>query len=380
MAPLRIIQVVHAFEPQVGGIETHVQELSLALARRGAEVVVHTASPSRASDAPLAAQVDARLSKAGVIVKRHFAVKFPLFSSLIWIPGLPIFIALERGDAVCAHGFGALAPICAAIGAALSGKPFYWTIHGLPRFRGLFGSLALGLYRTLLAPFGFVLSRKIIAVSSPVADGLREMGVRNEVVIIPNGISERFLDAAAPFSPPSPFTIQFVGRLDASKGVRLLAHAFIAFHARHAESRLRFIGPDEGERAGLERYAKENGLSFEFIQARSVDLPALYSSASVTVLPSEYEGFGLCMLESWACGTPALSTPVGAAPQFIQAAFGPRANRFLFKDEQELVERLEAVYSARPAERRAWASAARVALSAYHWDAVAKQTLDALKI
>ncbi len=385
--PLRIIEVVHAFEPRVGGIETHVQELSLALARAGAQVVVHTARPgmlcggSSPAIARQVADVDARLAGEGVIVKRHFAISLPVFSSLVWMPGLPLFIMLEKGDAVMAHGYGALTPFCASIGSLLSGKRFFWTIHGLPRFGGSFGRLALFLYSALLAPIPFALARKLIAVSEPVADGLREMGVRKETAVIPNGISSQFLDFKNKegHHPSAPFTILFVGRLDRSKGVRMLARAFSAFHARHPGSRLRYVGPDEGERAGLEKYAKENQFPVEFAQMPVGQMPAVYSSASLTVLPSEYEGFGLCILESWACGTPALSTAVGAAPLFTQSAFGPRAGEFLFRDEKELLERMEALYSTLPSERHLWTARARHALSAYGWDAVAKKTLDVIR-
>ncbi|VVB57130.1 D-inositol-3-phosphate glycosyltransferase [uncultured archaeon] len=374
--PLRVIEVVHAFEPRIGGIETHVRELGLAFARQNVEVVVHTAH------APGDKEVDALLAGRGVRVKRHFAIQFPFFSSLVWMPGLPLFVALERGDMVCAHGFGALAPVCAAIGAKLSGRPFYWTIHGLPRFRGSFGRIALSLYSALLAPIGLWASRKLIAVSEPVAAGLRERGVRKDIAVIPNGISKQFLEfrkEEAPLRPTSLFTVLFVGRLDRSKGVRSLARAFAAFHARHADSVLRFVGPDEGERAWLESYAKENRLPVQFEQVPTLQMPGVYSSAAVTVLPSEYEGFGLCMLESWACGTPALSTAVGAAPGFVQTAFGPRAGEFLFRDEKELDARLEAVHAASAPERRLWAERARRALSAYGWDEVAKKTLETIR-
>ncbi|MGB3612998.1 MAG: glycosyltransferase, partial [Elainellaceae cyanobacterium] len=53
------------------------------------------------------------------------------------------------------------------------------------------------------------------------------------------------------------------------------------------------------------------------------DLPTAYQAADLTVMPSQaLEGFGLVILESLACGTPALCTPVGGMPEII-SGFSP---------------------------------------------------------
>ena len=47
-------------------------------------------------------------------------------------------------------------------------------------------------------------------------------------------------------------------------------------------------------------------------------LPVAYQAADLTVVPSQYlEGFGLILLESLACGTPVMSTPVGGMPEVL---------------------------------------------------------------
>lgn len=53
-------------------------------------------------------------------------------------------------------------------------------------------------------------------------------------------------------------------------------------------------------------------------------LPTAYQAADLTVVPSQsLEGFGLVLLESLACGTPVLCTPVGGMPEVIQE-FSPQ--------------------------------------------------------
>lgn len=47
-------------------------------------------------------------------------------------------------------------------------------------------------------------------------------------------------------------------------------------------------------------------------------LPIAYQAADLTVVPSQsLEGFGLILVESLACGTPALCTPVGGMPEVV---------------------------------------------------------------
>jgi glycosyltransferase involved in cell wall biosynthesis len=48
-------------------------------------------------------------------------------------------------------------------------------------------------------------------------------------------------------------------------------------------------------------------------------LPIAYQAADLSVMPSQsLEGFGLAVLESLACGTPALCTPVGGMPEILE--------------------------------------------------------------
>jgi glycosyltransferase involved in cell wall biosynthesis len=45
---------------------------------------------------------------------------------------------------------------------------------------------------------------------------------------------------------------------------------------------------------------------------------AAYRDARFSVLPSEYEAFGLVLLESLAQGTPVIASRVGGIPEFIE--------------------------------------------------------------
>lgn len=74
-------------------------------------------------------------------------------------------------------------------------------------------------------------------------------------------------------------------------------------------------------KATLEQQATELGLK-EHVKFLGFlpdnDLPIAYQAADLCVMPSQsLEGFGLTLVESLACGTPALCTPVGGMPEIL---------------------------------------------------------------
>ncbi|MCG6133913.1 MAG: glycosyltransferase family 4 protein [Nostoc sp. LLA-1] len=73
--------------------------------------------------------------------------------------------------------------------------------------------------------------------------------------------------------------------------------------------------------ATLQQQAKELGLTdnVKFLGfLPDAQLPIAYQAAELTVMPSQsFEGFGLAIIESLACGTPVLCTPVGGMPEIL---------------------------------------------------------------
>ncbi|MCF4966866.1 glycosyltransferase family 4 protein [Nostoc sp. CMAA1605] len=76
-------------------------------------------------------------------------------------------------------------------------------------------------------------------------------------------------------------------------------------------------------------------------------LPLAYQAANLTVMPSQsFEGFGLAIVESLACGTPVLCTPIGGMPEILQPfspqliTNSPETSAIAEKLEQILLEQL----------------------------------------
>ena len=80
-----------------------------------------------------------------------------------------------------------------------------------------------------------------------------------------------------------------------------------------------------GERKNLKRIkqaAKDYNLvtTFKDITVSDEELPVLYSSARCLVYTTLYEGFGLPILESMACGTPVITSDVSSMPEIAGQA------------------------------------------------------------
>jgi glycosyltransferase involved in cell wall biosynthesis len=105
----------------------------------------------------------------------------------------------------------------------------------------------------------------------------------------------------------------------------------------------------------------------------SAELVALYRRATLVVVPSLYEGFGLPAAEAMACGTPVVATRAGALPEVLAAGGGgllvpPGDAEALAKAIATLLDQPEAraeLGARAPARIRA----------AYSWPAVAARTL-----
>ena len=111
----------------------------------------------------------------------------------------------------------------------------------------------------------------------------------------------------------------YVGRLQPLKGVELALETLITMRSRGADVTLAIIGGPSGPDgpstlADLHRRVREAGVidRVRFVAPQShVTLSTWMRAASVTLVPSRSESFGLVALESSSCGTPVVASAVG---------------------------------------------------------------------
>jgi glycosyltransferase involved in cell wall biosynthesis len=166
---------------------------------------------------------------------------------------------------------------------------------------------------------------RFIAVSQYTADDLvRRAGVSaSKIDVVYHGLDPVFTQTGkgVPGPAESPYVLA-VGGVSPRKNTRRLIAAFIRWRSRgghRSAYRLLITG------TSLDREAAQNGASLPdgvslLGYVEKAQLPGLYANAAAFLYPGIYEGFGLPIIESMACGTPVVTSRTGAAPEIAGGA------------------------------------------------------------
>jgi glycosyltransferase involved in cell wall biosynthesis len=162
----------------------------------------------------------------------------------------------------------------------------------------------------------------------------------------------------------------YIGGLEGRKNIPFLLRGFAAAGLTDVE--LVLAGGSEADRAALARLAGELGIGNRvrfpgFVP--DADLPGLYAAALGFVYPSEYEGFGLQLVESMAVGCPTLASRATS----LQEVLGHGGDTFALDDPGELAGRLNRLAND-PAYRGELSERARRRSADFSWDRTAAET------
>ncbi|MFA7249992.1 MAG: glycosyltransferase family 1 protein [Dehalococcoidia bacterium] len=205
----------------------------------------------------------------------------------------------------------------------------------------------------------------IIAVSNTTkADIVEHLGVpESRVHVVYEGVDRRRFHRteARPFDFPY---VLYVGSEHPRKNLGGLFEAFALLKAsgRYPDLRLVKVGAAGGTesdfRAVTERLVQEHRLGDSFVIVDRVHddaLPAYYSGAACTVLPSLYEGFGFPAVEAMACGSPVIVSSAGSLPEIVADAgivVSPRVPEQLASAIRQLLDSPERADALRAAGSR----------------------------
>jgi glycosyltransferase involved in cell wall biosynthesis len=114
--------------------------------------------------------------------------------------------------------------------------------------------------------------------------------------------------------------ILFVGTIQPRKNLVALIEAFARILPQHKGVQLVLAGGNGWLSEPIFQAPQRLGIEDKVIFTGYVDesdKPALYAGAKLTALVSLFEGFGLPMLESMACGTPVISASTSSLPEVV---------------------------------------------------------------
>lgn len=209
----------------------------------------------------------------------------------------------------------------------------------------------------------------------------KKMGMKdNQLVFAPHAVdNERFCNGRdnmrKPFQIPGQDTIfLFSGKLEEKKNPALLLKAFISLNDPHAH--LLFVGNGLLEDS-LKKLVKENeaaiqqGIHFAGFKNQS-EMPGIYQSADILVLPSQGPGetWGLSVNEAMAAGCAVLvSDKCGCHAELVRDG----TNGYVFKsnDERQLIKLMKKMLADKNELKKMQEASKRI-IAAYSFDHVCK--------
>jgi glycosyltransferase involved in cell wall biosynthesis len=213
----------------------------------------------------------------------------------------------------------------------------------------------------------------VIAVSAALREALIEIGAPSDkITVLRNGVDTTL------FRPPADRAairaeLGFVGPTLISIGLlieRKGHHRTIAAMTKLPDFSLFIIG--EGpERDRLNALIARLGLGkrVRLLGARPhAELPLWYGAADASVLSSSREGWANVLLESMACGTPVVASPIWGNPEVVRA---PAAGVITRENSTDgIAEGVRALFAALPARE-----ATREYAEPFNWDATTEGQL-----
>jgi glycosyltransferase involved in cell wall biosynthesis len=318
----RVLILSLGYAPNVGGVETHLSDLVAHLSGHGVDVEVATLQPFTTP-----ARGPCHEELPHLTIRRYQWIgqgwffrlgRTPVLGFLYAFPAM-LMVALRsrhsRADVIYPQGLAA----GAASALVFRRRRRVIALHSDIEFSSKVANLAV---RTILASASDVLCLSERVRAQVVALGIYEDRVHR----FHNWVNvEHFRPGAEDHSGAdvpahTNFTVLFVGRLISEKGVDLALES-----ARLLEQdNVTFLFAGTGPELGRVRQYEGSLSNVRCLGPVSQqELPALYSSADVFLMPSpSEEGFGRVLLEALACGTCVVATRRGGIPEVVTPEVG----------------------------------------------------------
>ena len=328
----RILILTFIFSPNIGGVESHLDDLTKYLSKYHAVTVI-TYKPLRHTE-----NIPFIERKKNLNIIRipwfhpalfNFLEKFPFIQVLYLVP--PIFIYslwylvknARNIDVLQVHGFN-----MAIVGALLSKifrKPLVVNTHVSFYFEK--ESFYVRLLRFFLNQ-----ARSILVLTNQSKDELAKIGIpKQKITVYHQWIDEKTFNPKDKFKSrkklkldTEKLIILFVGRFSPVKGISILVNA-----ASKLDKKVQLVFIGSGPLAGLIQEKDKETPTIKFVGKVSYgDLPFYYSAADIVIIPSTpatktySEGIPRVMIEAYRCRTPVIATKVGGVAEHVSPKTG----------------------------------------------------------
>lgn len=331
---MKVLQVSPYFHPHVGGVESHVLDLSKELASRGHEVTVLTTNMGKMPERETMLGFDiVRVKPLSIILKTPI------------VPRVRGHVRATHADVVHSHSPPPLSSYYTVRGCKNSNVPHVITYHADVEIPSRIGKLVAGFYRRTYGSYTVKRVDKIIVTSGSYHATSRSVW-RYSPEIIPNTVdADRFdpkNDGSAirdkhGIASDEP-TVLFVGRIVWHKGIEYILEASTIMK----ETKFLVVGSGEN----LKKYkakAKAMGVGDRVIftgRLSWADLPLYYAACDVFTLPSisRLEAFGIATLEAMSTGKPVVVADIPGVREVIED--GEQGLIFDVMDAEDLASKL----------------------------------------
>ncbi|MFZ0891342.1 MAG: glycosyltransferase family 4 protein [Thermoplasmata archaeon] len=198
----------------------------------------------------------------------------------------------------------------------------------------------------------------------------------HRLVVIPPGINYESWTSpeTVPLPPELPARyLLFAGRVAPNKGLPFLIDALGRVPANRRIP-LVIMGRDWGEAPALKERARAVGIESEVLLLGEIKDQTLYRSimrrAAAFILPSQWEAFGIVLVEAMACSVPVIASSVGGMPEVLDRG---RAGLLVpYGDEAALAGAIEETL-ANPGDAEKRIEVGRAQAKRFTWQHAAEQ-------
>ena len=374
---MNILQGCVRYPPAPGGAETVVKAYSEGLKDLGHNVEVittdlYTETPFVRKDMPK--QVN------GINVTRHKAFTVSGEAHYVLAPGMVQSFLSKKADIIHTHSYGYFQNHAGWIRERFQSTPWVITPHFHPSWSMWGGSKRKTLrefYDTVVGKGTMESADLITCVSKHERDMLvSEIGISEDnIKIIYNGINWKDWEVLPDkkifrnqYPEVSDKFVLFAGRLATNKGLSDLISAMKEVNQESVD--LVIVGADMGLGKDLVKEALEKGVKMHKLGHIDDDTyRSVLASAEMLVLPSEYEAFGIVLLEAAAAETAVIGTNVGGIPE----AMSPNENGLIveYSDVNNLAKSIANLLDDEKMSREMGVAARHWAKN-FSWDSIVK--------